>query len=107
MAKLLLDENGVIKSWQIVGGGWSDTEYITVEVDEIPDYVIETPEKYCYMNGGYIENPDYEEPVIPYVPTVEEIAHENELLKAQIQAQSEQMDFYEECIIEMAEIVYA
>ena len=35
------------------------------------------------------------------------LEEENALLKAQIQAQSDQMDFYEECIVEMAEIVYA
>lgn len=32
---------------------------------------------------------------------------ENKALKAQISAQSEQMDFYEECIAEMASVVYA
>lgn len=32
---------------------------------------------------------------------------ENTLLKAQVAAQSDQMDFYEECIAEMATVVYA
>ena len=32
---------------------------------------------------------------------------ENKTLKAQVSAQSEQMDFYEECIAEMATVVYA
>lgn len=32
---------------------------------------------------------------------------ENTLLKAQISAQSDQMDFYEDCIAEMATVVYA
>lgn len=32
---------------------------------------------------------------------------ENKTLKAQVSAQSEQMDFYEECIAEMASVVYA
>lgn len=35
------------------------------------------------------------------------LEEENILLKAQIAAQSEQMDFYEDCIVEMATIVYA
>lgn len=35
------------------------------------------------------------------------LEEENKLLKAQIQAQSDQLDFYEECIAEMAEVVYA
>lgn len=32
---------------------------------------------------------------------------ENKTLKAKVSAQSEQMDFYEECIAEMASVVYA
>lgn len=38
---------------------------------------------------------------------VETLTEENKLLKAQVEAQSEQMDFYEDCIVEMAEIIYA
>ena len=45
------------------------------------------------------------------VPTTEErvtaLEEENAMLKAQIAAQSDQMDFYEECIVEMASVVYA
>lgn len=44
-------------------------------------------------------------PVVP--PTNEELAEENAMLKAQISAQSDQMDFYEDCIAEMAAVVYA
>ena len=44
-------------------------------------------------------------------PTTEErvaaLEDENATLKAQITAQSDQMDFYEDCIAEMASIVYA
>lgn len=44
-------------------------------------------------------------------PTAEErlfsLEEENSMLKAQINAQSEQMDFYEDCIAEMAMVVYA
>ena len=44
-------------------------------------------------------------------PTTEDrvaaLEAENKTLKAQISAQSEQMDFYEECIAEMASVVYA
>ena len=32
---------------------------------------------------------------------------ENAMLKAQVSAQSDQMDFYEDCIAEMAAVVYA
>ena len=61
--KILIDENGVVKAWQVVGDGWSDTEYTTVEVDEIPEEVKSNPEKYCYINGEYVDNPDYVEPI--------------------------------------------
>jgi hypothetical protein len=44
-------------------------------------------------------------------PTVDErvteLEAENAMLKAQINAQSEQIDFYEDCIVEMAAVVYA
>ena len=38
---------------------------------------------------------------------IAELEEENKTLKAQVSAQSEQMDFYEECIAEMASVVYA
>ena len=38
---------------------------------------------------------------------VKETEEENKTLKAQVSAQSEQMNFYEECIAEMASVVYA
>lgn len=99
MAKILIDENNVVIAWQTVGGGWVDTENTTIEVENIPEEVMETPTKYCFVDGSFVENPNYKPPENP----IDEIA----LLKAKIQAQSDQMDFYEECIIEMAEIVYA
>ena len=38
---------------------------------------------------------------------IAELESENKTLKAQVSAQSEQMDFYEDCIAEMATVVYA
>ena len=38
---------------------------------------------------------------------IAELEAENKTLKAKVSAQSEQMDFYEECIAEMASVVYA
>ena len=35
------------------------------------------------------------------------LAAENQLLRAQMSAQSNQLDFYEDCIAEMAAVVYA
>ena len=37
----------------------------------------------------------------------EELKNENALLKAQLQAQTDRSDFVEECIAEMATLVYA
>lgn len=50
-------------------------------------------------------------PEVDAGPTIDDrvtdLEAENAMLKAQINAQSEQMDFYEDCIAEMAMIVYA
>ena len=40
-------------------------------------------------------------------PTNEELAAENKLLKQQVSALTEQQSFYEDCIAEMAAVVYA
>ena len=57
-------------------------------------------------NGEYtIEDDGKPEPVIP--PTNAELAAENKLLKEQIRAQADQAEFYEDCIAEMAAVVYA
>lgn len=51
------------------------------------------------------------EPAPDLPPTTEDrvaaLEAENKTLKAQVSAQSEQMDFYEDCIAEMATVVYA
>ena len=43
---------------------------------------------------------------VPVNTTIEELAEENKLLKAQLQAQSDRSDFIEDCIAEMAIQVY-
>ena len=58
------------------------------------------------------EKPDVKpEPEPEPEPTPEErvaaLEAENKTLKAQVSAQSDQMDFYEDCIAEMASVVYA
>lgn len=40
-------------------------------------------------------------------PTNDELAAENKLLKQQVSALTEQQSFYEDCIAEMASVVYA
>ena len=61
--KILIDEKNVVKAWQTIGGGFGDTEYTTLEVTEIPEEIKANPEKYCYIDGKYVDNPDYEPPV--------------------------------------------
>lgn len=57
-------------------------------------------------NGEYEIIDDGEpEPVAP--PTNEELAAENKLLKQQVSALTDQQSFYEDCIAEMAAVVYA
>lgn len=59
------------------------------------------------LTSGIMPEP---EPV-PAAPTTEErlatLESENKLLKEQVSAQADQAEFYENCIAEMAEIVYA
>lgn len=43
----------------------------------------------------------------PKVEVVTKTGEDYDLLKAQVDAQSDQMDFYEECIVELAGVVYA
>ena len=66
---------------------------------------------YCAENGYTYDAEPMPEPEPEPEPTTEErvaaLEAENKTLKAQVSAQSEQMDFYEECIAEMATVVYA
>lgn len=54
---------------------------------------------------------EYNPPEEPSDPTLDErvtsLENENKILTAQIQAQSESTDFLEDCLVEMANIVYA
>lgn len=60
--KILIDENNVVRAWQTVGGGWKDSDFTAVEVDNIPEDVKECCEKFRYIDGTYADNPDYVEP---------------------------------------------
>lgn len=92
--QIIIDENNVVKAWSV--GGYIENG---IDVEDIPDEVMSCPSKWKYINREFIENPNYKPPEQP----IDEIT----LLKAQIEAQSAQMEFYEDCIAEMAEIVYA
>ena len=100
--QIKIDDNNVVKLCSIggiIGGG--------IDVEEIPDEVMACPMKWKYVDGEFIPNEGYIEPVIPDTPTVEDLIRENKITKAQIEAQSEQMDFYEDCIVERASVIYA
>ena len=73
--------------------------------DDHPLALMSETKRSCYR---YEENGSF----YPFVPTdiiekleLQEI--ENEFTRKQIEAQSEQMDFYEDCIAEMASVIYA
>lgn len=95
-------ENGVVVNIEWRSNAFDETE----NLKEVSDRVIEIGDTYdgtnFYRNGEKI-------------PTQLEIAQaeaeklkeENTMLTAQVSALSDQMDFYEECIVEMAEVVYA
>lgn len=72
--------------------------------DDHPLALMSETRRLCYVYDG--------ESFFPFVSTdiiekLEEQAEENKITKAQIEAQSEQMDFYEDCIAEMASVIYA
>ena len=77
----------------------------TIVADD--DFITE----YCEKNGFTYKKIPEPEPAPDPAPTTEDrvaaLESENKTLKAQVSAQSEQMDFYEECIAEMASVVYA
>jgi hypothetical protein len=95
-----------------VPDGWAVIPHGFIVPTSFPFVAIETEkvdgiETVTNMIGGVIPEVDPE----PVVPTIDErltsLESENAILKAQINAQSEQMDFYEDCIAEMAMMVYA
>lgn len=96
------DENKVVVCCSVGGcieGG--------IDVAEIPDEVMNCPSKWKYVDGEFIPNEGYVEPTETDTPTMYDLIKENEMIKKQIEAQSEQMDFYEDCIAEMASVIYA
>jgi hypothetical protein len=60
------------------------------------------------LTPGTVPEPQPEPEPIPTVDArVSKLENENKLLKEQVSAQADQAEFYENCIAEMAEIVYA
>lgn len=52
-------------------------------------------------------HPDPEEPAPTAAERIGTLEQENRLLKAQVELQSQQQTFLEDCLLEMADIVYA
>lgn len=77
-----------------------------------PIYTNDGVPRYKLVDGKAIERTseeiesDKSEPLLPQ-PTITDLMKENELLKAQIKAQSDRNDFMEDCITEMAMQVYS
>lgn len=61
--------------------------------------------KVADFSGYTLDGGEWDEAATP--PTNDELAAENKLLKQQVSALTEQQSFYEDCIAEMAAVVYA
>lgn len=100
-----------IKVWHLYAGIWGDNMNVAIiDGNKIVNVIIapdgDDPEKYGGVflpSGLWIGN------FLP--PTTDErlekLEAENKLLREQVSAQADQAEFYEECIAEMAAIVYA
>lgn len=98
----------ILDGCSIVPDGWAlipddmETEnfpFGTLEAEEVDGVMTVTS-----WTPGTIPEPE-PAPVLP--PSNEELAAENKLLKEQVAALSDQNDFQEELIVELANIVYA
>lgn len=77
-----------------------------------PIYTDDGVPRYKLVDGKAVERTNEEieadKPELPLPqPTITDLMKENELLKAQIKAQSDRNDFMEDCIAEMAMQVYS
>lgn len=109
-------ENGAHRNqtgnFQTIPDGWAvipeDMECENFPFGEIEVAEIDGVLTVTKWTAGEMPEPEPEpEPSPTVAERVTALEEENTLLKAQIAAQSEQMDFYEECIVEMASVVYA
>ena len=83
----------------------------TEEYTEMAMVIVREPYGVMTVTGwvpGVMPEPEPEaDSAISLDDRVNVLEEENAMLKAQISAQSDQMDFYENCIAEMAMVVYA
>lgn len=79
-----------------------------VIVDTLPEGNLPN---YRYVDGEYIYDPlpvpEEPEPTPTPEERIAQLEGENKTLTAQVEALSGQLDFQEECIVEMANIIYA
>lgn len=81
--------------------GYNQTEY------DLPSPAIEVSLSEFQSLGFYSPPVVVEDPAPPVEEDpLEELQKENKLLKAQLQAQVDRSDFIEDCIAEMATVVY-
>lgn len=83
--------------------GWVYDEY-TTEVEDTPGLLDEVKANYDNLLREAKAN---EKTKADLVAENEELAAQNATLKQQVAALTDQQSFYEDCIAEMAEIVYA
>ena len=109
-----VQHNGVtVENLKTVGNSHSELSGFIQTVREYPDTTItdvfliteryrsdEDGEGNCY--DWYVIDKHYR-----YVDETKQLKAENNLLKEQVSAQADQAEFYEDCIAEMATVVYA
>ena len=83
--------------------GWVYDEYIT-EVEDTPGLLDEVTANYDNLLREAKAN---EKSKADLVAENEELAAQNATLKQQVAALADQQSFYEDCIAEMAQVVYA
>lgn len=91
------DTGMVDKDGNAIMETYTETETVTEPIE----YTMMTV---TAMTEGIVPEP---EPEPKPIPTIEDLADENKLLKEQVAALSDQNDFQEELIVELANIVYA
>lgn len=92
-------------------------EYCILNADGVIENIIVSDKEFAESIGakesynGAAIGLEYNPPEKPFEPTlgdrVTSLENENKVLSAQIQAQCESTDFLEDCLVEMASIVYA
>lgn len=101
----LSEDSRILSVWVVLPNGQYDGMPI---VDSLPDGNLTD---YLYVDGKYVYDPlpepEPEKPVPTEAERIAQLEEENRTLTAQVDALSFQLDFQEECLVEMAGIIYA